>query len=178
MSVCQILGTYSPKDVQIILTGTVKDINHVINGTADGTFITISRLIPRAEMYNGADSSNIRVIRDIENHEITVTLHQGSESNDVLSQLFELDKIHRRGDYLFNLMIKDSGGRTLVSASNCFISSPPDLEYGVEVMERPWVITAVCADMFIGGHAKFTPDTANTLQELGMEIEDTWQPNT
>lgn len=176
MSVCKVLGTYSPKDVQVVITGTTKEINHVVNGTVDGTFISVSRLIPRAEMYNGADSSNIRVLRDIENHEITLTLHQGSESNDVLSQLFALDKQHRRGEYLFNVLIKDSGGRTLVSATNCFISSPPDLEYGVEVSERPWVITAVCADVFIGGHARFTQDTANTLQELELEIDDSWMP--
>lgn len=176
-SVCKILGTYSPKDIQIIITGTAKDINHVVNGYVDGTFIGITRLIPHAELYNGADSSNVRVLRDIKNHEITLTLHQGSESNDVLSRLFDLDTQFRRGEYLFNVLIKDSGGRTLVSATNCFISSPPELDYGTEVAERAWVITAVCADVFIGGHAKFSNDTFDTLNQLEMDIAPEWSPN-
>ena len=80
--------------------------------------------MPYSELYNGADSSNIRVIRDIKNHEITLTLHQGSESNDVLSQLFARDRQNRRNDYVFNVLITDTGGRTVASAQNCFIGSP------------------------------------------------------
>lgn len=176
MSTCQILATYSPKDIQIIITGTVDNITHSVSGYIDGTFVNVSRVVPYSELYNGADSSNIRVIRDIKNHEITLTLHQGSESNDVLSQLFARDRQNRRNDYVFNVLITDTGGRTVASAQNCFIGSPPDLDFGTEVAERAWIIQATCMDMHIGGNARLSADANDTLTTLEYEVADQWLP--
>lgn len=176
MSTCEILATYSPKDIQVIISGTKDDITHVINGYAEATFVEVNRLIPYSEMYNGADGTNIRVIRDIKNHEVTLTLHQGSESNDVLSQLFYLDTQNRRNDYVFNIMIKDTGGRTLATGVNAMIGTPPDITFASDVTERPWQIFVSCMDLFIGGNARFTNTTAETLGGLDKEVEDQWMP--
>lgn len=176
MSTCQILATYSPKDINILITGTVDDISHSISGYIDGSFVNISRVVPYSEMYNGADSSNMRVIRDIKNHEITLTLHQGSESNDVLSQLFNMDRQNRRNDYVFNVSITDSGGRTVAFAQNAFIGTPPDIDFGTEVAERAWVIQATCMDMHIGGNARLSMDANDTLTVLDYEVADQWLP--
>lgn len=176
MSTCEILATYSPKDVTVIISGTRDNITHIISGTIDGTFININRVVPYSEMYNGADGSNVRVIRDIKNHEVTLTLHQGSESNDVLSQLFFLDTQNRRNEYVFEITIKDTGGRTLAFGKNAMIGSPPDVDFGTEVAERPWQIFVTCMDFFVGGNARFSNDAVNTLTQLGMDVEDQWQP--
>lgn len=175
MGNCDILATYSPKDIKIIISGTVKDITHVVNGYAEGEFVRISRVTPYSDIYDGGDDTNLRVIRNSKRHEVTLTLHQGSESNDLLSQLFYLDTIHRRNEYVFDITIKDSGGRTLFYGKNAFIPSTPDVGFGTEASEREWTIAVTCANPFhIGGNALFTDSTANTLRDLEFDVDDSW----
>lgn len=175
MTTCRKLATYSPLDIKMIITGTRDDITHIVSGYAENNFIEVTRTTPASELYNGSDNTSIRTMRGIRNHEITLTLHQGSESNDVLSQLHLRDEQTRGRGYLFNVQIVDQGGRTLLSASQCFIANDADVSYGSSVNERVWVINAVCVEKHVGGNAEITDTAVTTLTELGYEVDDYWR---
>jgi len=175
MAVNQILATYSPESV-IVVIGNDK-FSHTISGYADGTFLTLTRVIPHATLYTGADASNAMVVRKVRNYDITLTLHQASESNDVLSQLLRLDEESRNGDDIFYITIKDTSGRTVASASSAFIGTDPDQSFGVELSENAWVIHAVGMDVFFGGNGRFTGATWDTMTDLGRTPDEVWNPN-
>jgi len=170
----QILASYSPESV-IIVIGNDK-FSHTINGYADGSFLTISRVVPHATLYTGADATNVRVVRKVRNYDITLTLHQASESNDVLSQLLMLDEESRNGDDIFYITIKDTSGRTVASSSSAFIGTDPEYSFGVDLAETAWVIHAVGMELVAGGNGKFTGATWDTLNDLGRTPDAVWSP--
>jgi hypothetical protein len=167
-----ILATYSPEDV--IITIHNSRFSHIISGYSDSTFIELTRLVPHATLYNGADGTNARVVRAVRNYDITLTLHQASESNDVLSQLLLLDEISRDGRDIFAITLKDATGRTLYSSPSAFIGTDPDLQFGAEISDRAWVISAVYLERHIGGNGRLTPDGQEALTALGKEVDPKW----
>ena len=170
----QILASYSPESVVIVLSN--ENFQHTISGYTDGTFLNIARVIPHATLYTGADGTNVRVTRSVTNVDITLTLHQGAESNDVLSALLRNDEESRNLDWLFSITIKDTSGRTVVSAPNAFIGTVPDIGFGTEQSDREWVLHAVGASVNIGGNGKLTADTYSTLvDDLDVEVDDYWR---
>lgn len=169
-----ILATYSPESVIVVISNT--NFTHSISGYTDGSFLTITRNVPHATLYTGADASNARVIRAVKNFDITLTLAQYSESNDVLSQLLRLDQESRNADNIFAITIKDTSGRTVASSNSAFIGTDPDTAFGVEISDYAWVIHAVGMDMYQGGNAKFTPSTFDTINELGYTPDEYWRP--
>jgi hypothetical protein len=172
----QILASYSPESVVVVISNS--KMQHTISGFTDGTFLELTRVVPHATLYTGADATNARVTRRVRNFDITLTLHQASESNDVLSQLLLLDEESRNLDDIFAITIKDTSGRTVASSPSAFIGTPPDQSFGVEISDRAWVLHAVGMDIFIGGNGKFTADTFSTLTDLGVTIDPYWNPNT
>ena len=171
--VSNILATYSPESV-VITIGNDKFV-HTISGYADGTFLNITRLVDHATLYNGADATNARVVRAVKNCDITLTLHQASESNDVLSQLLILDEDSRDGSDVFYITIKDNSGRTVASSPAAFIGTPPDIGMGTDITERDWVLRAIKLDIFAGGNGKFTADTFGQVSTLGYTPDPVWQ---
>lgn len=170
----QILASYSPESVTIVISND--KFQHTISGYTEGTFLNIARVIPHATLYTGADGTNLRVTRSVTNLDITLTLHQGAESNDVLSALLASDEESRNLDWLFAITIKDTSGRTLVSSPNAFIGTVPDIGFGTEQSDREWVLHAVGSSVNIGGNGKLTADTYSTLTEnMGIEVEDYWR---
>ncbi len=172
MSQSKILGSYSPENVSVVITHP--QVNHVVGGFVEGTFVSISKANPHATLYTGADLSNARVIRRNKGGTITVHLHQASESNDVLSYLLQKDEENADGTWLFGMTIKDELGRSVFYSPVCFINSPPEASFGVDIGDRTWVIQAVSIDQIQGGNGKFSPDTAATLTELGAAPEAKW----
>lgn len=174
MANTEILGSYSPESVIIVLSND--KFQHTISGYADGTFLNIARVIPHATLYTGSDATNARVTRNVRNHDVTLTLHQAAESNDVLSALLRLDEESRNLDWVFSMTIKDTSGRMGLSAINCFIGTVPDQGFGADIETRDWVLHAVGADVHIGGNGKFTGDTAQALADMGVTYDDYWRP--
>lgn len=173
MAVTNILASYSPEDVVVILSND--KFSHVCSGFTEGTFLSLSRNVPHATLTNGADASNCRVIRDVKNYDITMTLMQSSETNDVFNQLIMLDSRSRDGSDTFALTIKDNTGRTVLSSPAAFIGTQPDQDFGVEVSDRAWVIHAIWLDGHIGGNGRFSPEGEADVTSLEYTVEDRWK---
>ena len=173
MAAKDILSSYSPEDVVMVLSND--RFSHHVRGFADGSFITLSRLIPHATLYNGADGTNARVVRNIKNYDITVTLHQAAETNDVLNRLIQLDSQSRDGSDVFSLTLKDNTGRTVLSSPAAFIGTQPDQDFGVEISERAWVISAIYLDGHIGGNGRFSEEGQDDIEDLGYSVPDRWK---
>jgi hypothetical protein len=172
----EILASYSPEDVTIVLSNS--KFSHFVSGYTEGGFISVTRTVPHAVLQNGADGSNARVVRGIKNADVTVTLMGTSESNDVFSQLLALDEGSRDGSDCFSLTIKDNTGRTVMSSPQAFIGTTPDIDFGVEVTDRAWVISAIHLTTHIGGNGRFSPDGFDAVTDLGYTGEARWTPAT
>lgn len=172
-AVTQILASYSPEDTQIVLSNSM--FTHTISGYADGTFITVSRVIPHATLYTGADGSNARVVRAVKNCDVTLTLHNAAESNDILSQLLLRDEESRDGRDTFSITIKDNLGRTVASAGTAFIGTSPDTAYGIEITEVDWGLHAIGMSIYQGGNGKLSPEAWDTLTALGGTPDERWK---
>lgn len=176
MSADKILATYSPEDVVVVISNS--NFSHTISGYTDGSFLSITRTVPFAAPYVGADGSNARVVRAVKNRDVTLTLHQASESNDVLTRLLALDSESRNNDNLFSITIKDVSGRTVASSSQAYIGNDPDIDFGTDVSDRAWTLHAIGMEIFIGGNGKFTASTFGTVNDLGYTPNEYWNPVT
>lgn len=171
----KILATYSPESVLVVISND--NFSHVISGYADGTFLSITRVVEHATLYTGADATAARVKRKVRNTDITLTLGAYSESNDVLSHLLYLDEEADRDEHLFAITIKDASGRTLASSPQAFIGTTPDISFGTDMAENDWMIHAVGMDIISGGNGKFTAATWDTLADLGSDQDPYWNTN-
>lgn len=174
MQASHILGSYSPESIVVVLAND--KFSHTVSGFADGTFVEITRMVPHATLYTGADASNVRVVRAVKNCEVTLTLHQSSESNDILSQLLIRDEETRSGEDIFSITIKDLSGRTVASSGAAFIGTSPDIGFGTDVSERAWVLQAINMQIFEGGNGKFTTAGWDTINSLGETPNEIWSP--
>lgn len=167
-----ILASYSPEDVVIILSGN--GFSHTVNGYVDGSFVNITRLVLGSEPYSGADVTNARIVRANHNSTVTLSLSQTSESNDVLSQLLKNDSITRDSTWLFSLLIKDNTGRSQYFSRQCYIGGHPDSTFSTAIDQRDWLIHCTKLEQNIGGNGQLTPATQNDLNSIGAEVEERW----
>lgn len=171
----EILGTYSPEDVIVILSNEF--FSHSITGYADGTFISIEREVPASTLYSGSDNTNARVVRANKGSTINLTLHQASESNDILSQALIMDEQTRDGTWCFSVLVKDGTGRSVYFSPQAFIATNPTTTFGSEIETREWGIQCVSLSNFNGGNGKLTDDTYRVLQSMGATVDPRWAPN-
>ena len=169
------LGNYSPEDVVVIFANS--QFSHTLSGTADGTFISYERTVPRATLYTGADLSAARVLRRNKSGIVTFTLHQSAESNDVLSQIAQNDEDAHDNSWLFSVTIKDLLGRSIFFAPQAFIGTDPNLTYSTDMETREWGVTVIDVQRHFGGNAIVSPEGAETLSSLGYDLEGKWIQN-
>lgn len=166
------LHTYSPEDVVIILNRG--EFTHQVSGYTDGTFIGVTRVIPHSTPYVGADGHNARTVRAVRNADITLTLSQVSKSNDFFSKLLEDDERTRDGSACFEIIIKDTTGRTVMSSPECYINTIPDSEFSTEISDVAWVFHAIDLSTHLGGNGRLSPDDVSALTDLGYTVENRW----
>ena len=171
------LGSYSPEDLIVLIQHP--EFTHQVTGFVEsGTFLTFERSVDRATLVSSVDGNHAaRVLRRNKAGTITLSLMQTSESNDVLTRIGILDEDAHSNKYLFSLLIKDTSGRTVMSASQAFLGNDPAVGFSDGVETYDWTITVARLDKHIGGNSKFSPDNEATLTSLGYVVEDQWKSN-
>jgi hypothetical protein len=135
--------SYSPKDV-VVMYGATR-----ITGFGDGDFVTISKREDTFTTIDGADGDTTRSLNPSTTYDVTITLLDGSASNDALSGYYIADAATGLGTQ--PLSIKQVNGRDLFIAETCWLNKPADVTKSKEAGTREWPITAYNGQLFVGG---------------------------
>lgn len=170
------IGNYAPDDFTIVISKG--DFIHTITGYADGTFISMDRLVPSSTPYQGVGGAAFgRVKRRVTGMNVTVTLHQYSPSNTVLQQLQLADANTSNNDWVFNCTLKDPSGMTVASSNTAIIASPPNVSFGSDTSTRDWAIYLFGSDLFIGGNIPLSDSEVAAVEAAGGDVADRWKLN-
>lgn len=168
------LSTFSPQDVTVAILQASTGISHTLSGFAEDTFVMIERNSETFETYAGADETYTRIYKPDTSAKITVSLQQTSNSNDILSLLYNNDKATRDSSGLFSIMVKDNSGRSFFFASEAFIGVVPNAEFGTSMKLREWVFHTVRLEQYLGGNSKVTPEDEAVIALLGGSIAESF----
>jgi hypothetical protein len=127
----------------------VSFLGHNVLGFMDGTFVTAEREADLWSKHIGATSDVTRVQSMNRSGSVTITLHQSSPSNDILSRFAQLDE--RLGATRGMLLVKDLNGRAMCQSEFSWIRKMPNLERGDEVAGVEWIIDCAFLDIQHGG---------------------------
>lgn len=170
------IANYLPDDFTIILSKG--DFVHRITGFADGSFVTMNRIVPTSTPYQGVgDNAFGRVKRRVTAMDVTITLHQGSPSNTVLQQLQIADSNTPGNEWVFNCTMKDMSGQTVASSNTAIIAAPAQADFSSEFGTRDWNIYMFGSDLFIGGNTPLAPSEVTAVEAAGGTVEDKWRLN-
>jgi hypothetical protein len=170
------IGSYSPDDFTIVLSKG--NFVHTITGYADGTFVSMDRLVPSSTPYQGVGGSPFgRVRRRVTAMNVTITLHQYSPSNTILQQLQIADANTTNNDFVFNCMLKDPSGQTVASSNSAIIVAPPTVQFSSDTSTRDWAIYLFGSDLFIGGNIPLTDSEVAAVEATGGNVDPRWQLN-
>lgn len=146
---------YNPDEVICLVGGILP-----VEGFVDGTFISINKDMMPFTSAKTADGQMGRLYQSDQTYTITLTLHCGSFSNDVLTKFWQLDEISQKGK--FSLLIKDSSGSDLFFSTNTWIEGLPTLTKSASVDTRTWILRSSQAVINIGSNA----NEQSILQDL------------
>lgn len=169
------IGNYAPDEFTIVLSQG--DFVHTVGGFADGTFITMDRLVPTSEPYIGAGKKGAfgRVKRSITALQVNITLNQYSATNDLFQALQLADaRDVTSNEWVFACTIRDMSGRTTMSTSEAIIIAPPTVTFGTSTETRDWGIYMYGSDLFIGGNSKLTADEVAAIEATGGSVDSRW----
>ncbi len=129
----QALGTYDPKDVDVIFNGLI------IDGFGPGTFIKVSRNEDAYSFQPSNSGGGSRSRNPNKSGRVEITLQIGSTANASLSAFAVLDEATGQG--VGEFLVRDRS--TLAaecSAQNAWIVKIPDWERAKEVGEATWIL--------------------------------------
>ena len=140
------LKKYDPKEVTFSWRGIPLN-----SGIVDGTFITVGRTNRNASLNKGADNGSTLVVNNDRSGTVTLTLRGGSDTNDTLTSINNLDEAGIGLKAVGPLEVKDFSGRSLHFDAEAFLEGPPDTEFSNEESDTSW--TFMCPDlkMNVGG---------------------------
>ncbi len=136
------MSQYDPRQVYFTYAGTR------IQGYADGDFFSSKFNEDSQSLIIGADGDGCFIANANESGEVTVTLLASSKSNDLLSALFETQRVVPVPKPLYG---KDGLGTSIISGEQAFIKKLPDITYGKEMSTREWVFIVLKLKAFVGG---------------------------
>lgn len=145
---------YNPDEVHVLAWGIP------LTGMADGTFVNISKDVMPFSAKRTADGTVSRLYNSDQTYTVTLTLHNGSDSNNTLTRLWQLDEITQRGK--FPLMVKDLSGSDLFFSTNTWIEQVPEVIKSSSVDTRVWVLRSSFAVINIGGNL----DPSDIVEDL------------
>lgn len=171
----EFIGNYSPDDFSIVLSKG--DFVHKITGFADGTFISMERITPTSEPYQGVgDNAFARTKRRITSMNVTVSLHQASPSNLVLQKLLDADAADpMSNEWVFACTVKDLSGQTVLSTSNAIIMAPATAAFSTTMETRDWNIFMYGSNLQLGGNMPLSEQEVSAVEALGYEVDERWQ---
>ena len=121
-----------------------------ITGYGPDTFISIAYNNDFFTLAKGADGEGLRSSSEDLSARITITLMQGSSSNDIMSGFLQADINANVGGLPF--LLKDNSGRMLFASASAWIVKFPDTERAKEAGSVQWVLETDRLQGFIGGH--------------------------
>lgn len=157
-----ILGNYSPEDVTVLFAGVSK-----LTGFVDGTFVNISKDEASFLTRVTSDGRPTRVHSSNPIYTVNLTLHSGSESNQILTYALKVDEETKMGK--FPLIIKDKMGGTLFFSATSWIETLPSTNFSVGIEDREWIIKCSQVTFNIGGNESPSTMTEDALRTaLGL----------
>lgn len=141
------LLNYSPSDVTVTVAGL-----YSVTGFAEGTFIRITKDSQQITTLRAMDGSMSRIKSPDTGWKVELTLAQSSSGNDVLSTLWNVDKVTGMGK--FPLFIKDGSGSTMFMAASAWIEEVPDIIFSNYMETRTWRFGATDVVVNIGGNGE------------------------
>lgn len=141
------LATYIPESVTFLVAGFIP-----VTGFVDGTFIDVSKDLSPFSSARTSDGMVARMYNNDQTYTITLTIHCMSESNNLLTKLWQLDEITQRGK--FPLLIKDNSGSDLLFSTTTWIEGLPTMSKSNGVDGRTWVLRSSQASINIGGNGE------------------------
>ena len=140
-------GSYSPNDVSVIVGGTI------ISGFADGTFVDWSQDKPTVESMQGADGAVALMIRRSSVlATLKLTLLQTSMANNLMTSLFESQRIPGNPVVGFPVQILNAQGLEAVNFPAAAIKQFPSISYENGIATREWELTGI-AEANVAGYA-------------------------
>ena len=149
------LFNYCPESVNCLIAGFIP-----IEGYVDGTFISVDKDEMPYSSVRMPDGTIARKYNNSQTYTITITLHNGAETNNLLTKMWQVDEITQRGK--FPLLIKDQSGSDLLFSTESWIEGIPSLTKSNAIDSRVWVIKSAFATINVGGNE----EASNLLQDI------------
>lgn len=159
---------YCPESVNCLIGGIIP-----VEGFVDGTFISVDKDEMPYSSVRMPDGTIARKKNNSQTYTITITLHNGAETNNLLTKMWQLDELTDRGK--FPLLIKDQSGSDLLFSTESWIEGIPSMAKSNAIDSRVWVIKSAYAVINIGGNEEessllqdITNIAASALPGLGL----------
>jgi hypothetical protein len=127
---------------------------HLIQGYADGEFVSIERDTDAFGDVVGTDGKDVTRFKNKDKRAtITVKLMHTSDSNDILSAVAIADEDAPNGAGIAQVMVRDRAtGRAKYSGAEAWIVKQPDATYDRSPTPREWKIRVAKIAAFTGGN--------------------------
>lgn len=146
---------YNPKRIVGSWKGSVggRDFAVRFTGYMDGTFVAADYDEDHVTKHIGAQGEVSLVLNANESGTVTVTIVQGSETNDELSVLIPNASLNRLP--LGVLEFVDLNGTTQIESNEACIKKTASVEFGKDIAARQWVFECADLKLFVGGAGDF-----------------------
>lgn len=146
--------TYDPSHVTIVLSGfTLTGILAVDVGWKSKPYT----------FHKGIRNVHTRVMHQDLCATVKLEVMQTSITNDVLSDILTADLSNNSA--ILDLMIKDTGGSTMLHSAQCYISSFPKIKLSQGFENRQWEIEVFgFTSLNIGGNSKAAFDIFSSVK--------------
>jgi hypothetical protein len=145
-----VLKKYNPKKINSgwspSSNGSATTISFL--GYMDGTFIEVEFAEDAVTTHVGSDGTVSLVLNANRMATVTVTIVQGSPTNDALSK--QVPDARRNFLPTGAFSISDLNGTTIVSGKDAFIKKTAKVEFGKAITGRQWVFVIPEAEIFVG----------------------------
>ena len=106
---------------------------------------------------------------------VTISLHQYSQSNYVLQALQRADEADDGNSYVAAMTIQDKSGQTMFFSSQTIIATTPDVTLSSTTEQRDWTFFMFNTDNYIGGNTPLDAAAVQAVEAVGGTVEDRWK---